>query len=157
MSEMSLQAAGTQHRAADAVLNALPLPVITVAADGRIADANVAAEHFFEASVMLLQRLQLRDLVPFGSPLFALVEQVRHRGAAVNEYKVDLSTPRNPSDRLVDLHVPPLPERPDHVVVMPQDRTIADKMDRQLTDRGAARSVSAPAAILPQDIKNPLS
>ncbi len=143
--------------AADAVLNALPLPVIIVAANGRIADANVAAENFFEASVLLLRRQMLRDLVPFGSPLLALVDQVRNRGAAVNEYKVDLSTPRNPGDRLVDLHVAPLPERPDHVVVMLQERTIADKMDRQLTHRGAARSVSALAAMLAHEIKNPLS
>jgi two-component system nitrogen regulation sensor histidine kinase GlnL len=143
--------------AADAVLNALPLPVIIVDSNGRIADANVAAENFFEASVLLLRRQMLRDLVPFGSPLLALVEQVRHRGAAVNEYKVDLSTPRNPGDRLVDLHVAPLPERPDYVVVMLQERTIADKMDRQLTHRGAARSVSALAAMLAHEIKNPLS
>src|SRR5436305_11143744 len=143
--------------AADAVLNALPLPVIIVDSKGRIADANVAAENFFESSVLLLRRQMLRDLVPFGSPLLALVEQVRHRGAAVNEYKVDLSTPRNPGDRLVDLHVAPLPERPDHVVVMLQERTIADKMDRQLTHRGAARSVSALAAMLAHEIKNPLS
>jgi two-component system nitrogen regulation sensor histidine kinase GlnL len=142
---------------ADAVLNALPLPVIMVAADGKIADANVAAESFFEVSAPLLRRQMLRDLVPFGSPLLALVEQVRHRGAAVNEYKVDLSTPRTPGDRLVDLHVAPLPERPDHVVVMLQERTIADKMDRQLTHRGAARSVSALAAMLAHEIKNPLS
>ena len=143
--------------AADAVLNALPLPVIIIDSKGRIADANVAAENFFEASVLLLRRQMLRDLVPFGSPLLALVEQVRQRGAAVNEYKVDLSTPRNPGDRLVDLHVAPLPERPDHVVVMLQERTIADKMDRQLTHRGAARSVSALAAMLAHEIKNPLS
>jgi two-component system nitrogen regulation sensor histidine kinase GlnL len=135
----------------------LPLPVIIIESIGRIADANVAAENFFEASVLLLRRQMLRDLVPFGSPLLALVDQVRHRGAAVNEYKVDLSTPRNPGDRLVDLHVAPLPERPNHVVVMLQERTIADKMDRQLTHRGAARSVSALAAMLAHEIKNPLS
>jgi two-component system nitrogen regulation sensor histidine kinase GlnL len=156
MSEVSLRSSDVSG-AADAVLNALPLPVITIAADGRIADANVAAETFFEASVLLLRRQMLRDLVPFGSPLLTLVEQVRHRSAAVNEYKVDLSTPRNPGDRLVDLHVAPLPERPDHVVVMLQERTIADKMDRQLTHRGAARSVSALAAMLAHEIKNPLS
>jgi two-component system nitrogen regulation sensor histidine kinase GlnL len=143
--------------AADAVLNALPLPVIMVTADGKIADANAAAESFFEISVSLLRRQMLRDLVPFGSPLLALVDQARTRGAAVNEYKVDLSTPRNPGDRLVDLHVAPLPERPDHVVIMLQERTIADKMDRQLTHRGATRSVSALAAMLAHEIKNPLS
>ena len=105
----------------------------------------------------LLRRHLLRDLVPFGSPLLTLIEQVRKRGAAVNEYKVDLGTPRNPGDRLVDLHVAPLPEQTDHVVVMLQERTIADKMDRQLTHRGAARSVIALAAMLAHEIKNPLS
>src|SRR5215204_3464293 len=157
MNAAGLHASGSQHRAADAVLNALPLPVITIAADGKVADANAAAEAFFEASVLLLRRQLLRDLVPFGSPLLALIDQARARGAAVNEYKVDLSTPRNPGERLVDLHVAPLPERPNHVVVMLQERTIADKMDRQLTHRGAARSVSALAAMLAHEIKNPLS
>jgi two-component system nitrogen regulation sensor histidine kinase GlnL len=128
-----------------------------VAPDGRIADANVAAEQFFEASTPVLRRHMLRDLVPFGSPLLALIDQVRQRGAAVNEYKVDLATPRNPGERLVDLHVAPLPEYTDHVVVMLQERTIADKMDRQLTHRGAARSVIALAAMLAHEIKNPLS
>jgi len=142
---------------AGAVLNALPLPVIMVAADGKISDANVAAETFFEVSAPLLRRQALKDLVPFGSPLLALVDQVRARGAAVNEYKVDLSTPRSPGDRLVDLHVAPLPEQPDYVVVMLQERTIADKMDRQLTHRSAARSVIALAAMLAHEIKNPLS
>jgi two-component system nitrogen regulation sensor histidine kinase GlnL len=142
---------------ADAVLNALPHPVIVVAADGKVVDANAAAEAFFEVSLPLLRRHQLRELVPFGSPLLVLVEQVRRRGAAVNEYKVDLGTPRNPGDRLVDLHVAPLPEQPDYIVVMLQERTIADKMDRQLTHRGAARSVIALAAMLAHEIKNPLS
>ncbi len=143
--------------AADAVLNALPHPVIVVSSDGKVVDANVAAESFFEASAAMLRRHLLRDLVPFGSPLLALIEQVRKRGAAVNEYKVDLGTPRNPGDRLVDLHVAPLPEQTGYVVVMLQERTIAEKMDRQLTHRSAARSVIALAAMLAHEIKNPLS
>jgi two-component system nitrogen regulation sensor histidine kinase GlnL len=141
----------------DAQLNALPHPIIMVSSDGRIVDANVAAEHFFETSIPMLRRHMLRDLVPFGSPLLTLVDQVRQRGAAVNEYKVDLATPRNPGERLVDLYVAPLPEYRDQVVVMLQERTIAEKMDRQLTHRGAARSVIALAAMLAHEIKNPLS
>jgi len=142
---------------ADAVLNSLPHPVLVVGPDGRVADANVAAESFFEVSVSLLRRNAMRDLVPFGSPLLALIEQVRNRGAAVNEYRVDLSSPRLPGERVVDLHVAPVPEKPGFVVVMLQERTIADKMDRQLTHRGAARSVIALAAMLAHEIKNPLS
>ena len=143
--------------AAEAVLNALPHPVIVVAADGKVVEANAAAEAFFEASLALLRRHQLHELVPFGSPLLALVDQVRATGAAVNEYKVDLGTPRNPGERAVDLHVAPLPEQPKSVVVMLQERSIADKMDRQLTHRGAARSVIALSAMLAHEIKNPLS
>jgi two-component system nitrogen regulation sensor histidine kinase GlnL len=142
---------------ADAILHALPHPVLTISPDGTIADANVAAEQFFKTSIPMLRRHTLRDLVPFGSPLLALVEQVRQRGAAVNEYKVDLATPRNPGERLADLHVAPLAEYSGHVVVMLQERSIADKIDRQLTHRGAARSVIALAAMLAHEIKNPLS
>jgi two-component system nitrogen regulation sensor histidine kinase GlnL len=142
---------------ADAVLNSLPHAVLVIGPDGRIADANVAAESFFEVSVSLLRRNAMRDLVPFGSPLLALIEQVRNRGAAVNEYRVDLSSPRLAGERIVDLHVATVPEKPGFVVVMLQERTIADKMDRQLTHRGAARSVIALAAMLAHEIKNPLS
>jgi len=155
---MSIErAAHTFPNPAEAVVNALPLPVIVIAPDGKVVDANVAAEAFFEVSVPLLKRLLLSELVPFGSPLLSLVEQVRQQGGAVNEYRVDLSTPRNPGEHIVDLHVAPVPERNGHVVVMLQERTIADKMDRQLTHRGAARSVSAMASMLAHEIKNPLS
>jgi two-component system, NtrC family, nitrogen regulation sensor histidine kinase GlnL len=142
---------------AEAVLNALPLAVMVIAPDGKIKDANAAAEDFFDMSVAFLRRQTFRDLAPFGSPLLPLIEQVRQRGGAVNEYKVDLGTPRTPSERLVDLHVAPVPERPGEVVVMLQRRTMADKMNRQLTHRGAARSLTALAAMLAHEIKNPLS
>jgi two-component system nitrogen regulation sensor histidine kinase GlnL len=147
----------TSGTPAEAVLNSLPHPMIVIGPSGEIIDANAAAEHFFDVSAPMLRRHVLRDLVPFGSPLLALIDQVRSRGAAVNEYKVDLGTPRMTGERLVDLHVAPVSEQPGHVVVMLQQRTIADKMDRQLTHRGAARSVTALAAMLAHEIKNPLS
>src|SRR3974390_2030518 len=141
----------------DAILNALPNPVLLIGPDGKIVDANNAAEAFFEISTQFLRRQSLKELVPFGSPLLALIDQVRSGNSAVNEYKVDLGTPRLGTDRQVDLHVAPLNERPGHIVVMLQERTIADKMDRQLTHRSAARSVIALAAMLAHEIKNPLS
>ena len=141
----------------EAILNELPNPVLLVAPDGRIMDANIAAESFFEISTQFLRRQSLKELVPFGSPLLALIDQVRSSGSPVNEYKVDLGTPRIGGDRQVDLHVAPLTERPGHIVVKLQERSIAEKMDRQLTHRSAARSVIALAAMLAHEIKNPLS
>ena len=55
----------------------LPNPVLLVAPDGRIVDANMAAESFFEISTQFLRRQSLKELVPFGSPLLALIDQVR--------------------------------------------------------------------------------
>ena len=139
------------------VLNGLPHPILSVAADGTIVDVNAAAEAFFETSRAVLTRHRLMDLVPFGSPLLALVEQAFERGAAVLEYRVDLGSPRLGYDRMVDIHVAPMTDARTGVVILLQERTIADKMDRQLTHRGAARSVSALAAMLAHEIKNPLS
>lgn len=140
-----------------AILDAVPHPVVTLSDTGQIVDANVAAEAFFEVSLPVLRRRPFAEFVPFGTPLLGLIDQVRLRGAPVNEYRVDLGTPRNGGERVVDIHVAPVSERPGHVVVMLQERTIADKMDRQLTHRGAARSVSALASMLAHEIKNPLS
>ena len=142
---------------ADAVLNALPHPVITIGIDGYVMDANAAAEAFFQVGAPVMRRHRIKEFVPFGSPLLPLIDQVRARGAAVNEYRVDLGTPKNGGERVVDILVAPMQERSGHVVVVLQERTRADKIDRQLTHRGAARSVTALAAMLAHEIKNPLS
>jgi two-component system nitrogen regulation sensor histidine kinase GlnL len=86
-----------------------------------------------------------------------LIGQVRERGAAINEYKIDLGRPGPSGDRRVDVHCAPLAESDGGVLVVLQERTIADKIDRQLTHQGAARSVSGLAAMLAHEIKNPLS
>jgi two-component system, NtrC family, nitrogen regulation sensor histidine kinase GlnL len=139
------------------IINALPLPVVTVGRDGAILQANAAAEAFFDLSLRVLQRQPLKDLLPFGSPVVGLVEEVRERGASVSEYRIDVGGPRIGAERIVDVFATPLSDAADAVVLMFQERTRADKMDRQLTHRGAARSITALGAMLAHEIKNPLS
>jgi two-component system nitrogen regulation sensor histidine kinase GlnL len=143
--------------AADGILNALPLPVLQVDADNQVMEANAAAESFFQLSRSALRRNTLADLLPFGSPVMALVDESRRRGGSMNEYRVDIGTPRTGSDRIVDVFVTPTGEGDQTVVIMLQERTIAEKIDRQLTHRGAARSVGALGSMLAHEIKNPLS
>ena len=100
---------------------------------------------------------RLSDLLPFGSPVLALVEQARDRLAAVNEYRVDISNPRIGVDKVVDVYAGPVQDRTGEVVVMLHERSIADKMDRQLTHRDSARSVTGLASMLGHEVKNPLS
>lgn len=94
----------------------------------------------------------LSEVVAFGSPVLSLIEQVFERGVSVNEYGVEIGTPRM-GDRQVDIQVTPLAEYPGHVLLLLQVRTMAHKMDRQLTHRSAARSVTGMAAILAHEIR----
>ncbi|WP_210259282.1 nitrogen regulation protein NR(II) [Agrobacterium sp. a22-2] len=148
---------GSGNGLAMAVLNAIQNPVILVDANGHIAFANWEAEAFFGASASHLARYRVSTFIPFGSPLLALIDQVRERRAPVNEYRVDLSSPRLGQDKLVDLYVAPVMSEPGAVVVVFQERSMADKIDRQLTHRAAARSVTGLASMLAHEIKNPLS
>ena len=140
-----------------AVLNAIQNPVIMVDESGFVVFANWEAEAFFGASASHLARYKISTFIPFGSPLLALIDQVRERKAPVNEYRVDLSSPRLGQDKLVDLYVAPVLSEPGAVVIVFQERSMADKIDRQLTHRAAARSVTGLASMLAHEIKNPLS
>ena len=141
---------------ANVILKSMPHPVLLIDRDMRIEYVNDSAEEFFAASSAMLLGHPLNDIVAFGSPVLALIEQVFERGVSVNEYGVEIGTPRI-GDRQVDIQVTPLAEYPGHVLLLLQVRTMAQKMDRQLTHRGAARSVTGMAAILAHEIKNPLS
>ena len=154
---MNNQQAPSGETLALAVLNSVQNPVILVDAAGHVAFANWEAEAFFGASAAQLARHEISTLIPFGSPLLALIDQVRDRKAPVNEYRVDLSSPRLGQDKLVDLYVAPVVSEPGSVVVVFQERSMADKIDRQLTHRAAARSVTGLASMLAHEIKNPLS
>jgi two-component system, NtrC family, nitrogen regulation sensor histidine kinase GlnL len=138
------------------LLAALPHPILLLGPDDRIVYANPAAEIFVSASFAVLRRQTLTQVVAFGCPLLSLVEQVRRSDATVNEYGVEILMPRVEGTKLVDVYAGP-GLTPNHVLLMLQQRSMAQMIERQLTHRAAARSVSGMAAILAHEIKNPLS
>ncbi len=141
-----------------AVLGALRHPVLTIGPDNGICYANAAAENFFSTSCTVLLRNRIEAFVPFSSPLLNLIDQVRRYNKSINEYNVDIGTPQTGGERLVDLQVSPIGDQlPDQCLVLLQERSMAQKIDRQLTHRSAARSVTGMAAMLAHEIKNPLS
>lgn len=157
MTTMQAKEAAHIGDAAGVVLDAIRHPVIMIDENSLISYANGEAESFFGASRAQLARRKLDAYIPFGSPLLALIDQVRERRAPVNEYRVDVSSPKLGSERLVDLYVAPVTDQAGSVVVLFQERSMADKIDRQLTHRSAARSVTGLASMLAHEIKNPLS
>jgi two-component system, NtrC family, nitrogen regulation sensor histidine kinase GlnL len=141
----------------EALLSALPHPVLMIGADGTILFANSAAEAFFSMSAVMLKRTHIADVVAFGCPLLALVEQVQKSGAAVNEYGIEVASPRLSQPRLIDVYGGPMPDEPRHMFLMLQQRSMAQMIERQLMHRASARSVSGMAGVLAHEIKNPLS
>ncbi len=139
-----------------ALVNALPSPVLAVDGDDKLIFVNPAAEQFFETGASLLAGMSLRELVPGDSPLLALVRQARETGASLSESNISVASPRT-GMHLVGAEVAPLTENPRAVAVVLHERSIADRLDRQLNHRGAARSVIAMAAMLAHEVKNPLS
>lgn len=139
------------------ILNALHHAVVVLDAQDHIIVANDAAQAFFKSSLAHLRKKPLSAFVPFGSPLLALPEKVRQHSASMVEYRVDLSSPRMGSGMIVDIHAGPLPEDPDCVVMTLDRPSMAAKIDRALTSRSAARSVTGLAAMLAHEIRNPLS
>ena len=139
------------------LLDAMPNPVLALDAAQTIAYANSAAEEFFQISRASLAKQHFTDVVPFASPALNAVAQARETGGTVHEYGVMIGTPRMGGPRQVDLQANPVQDAEGHVLVMLIERSMAHKIDRQLTHRGAARSVTGMASMLAHEIKNPLA
>lgn len=139
------------------VLDALPHPVIMVGNNNQIIYANQSTENFLQSSLSIICKRTIDYFMPFGSPVLALVEQVRSTNSSFNEYKVDVSSPRLGKDKLVDVYASTSSNIEGSVVLQFLPRGVAEKIDRQLTHRGAARTVTGLAAMLAHEIKNPLS
>ena len=142
------------------IWNSLPNPVLTVDAAGAIIEVNSAAENFLGASQRQLSGQPLAALAGEDSRLADLVRQVLRQGVKMAEYGVELNWPELPA-RLVDLQAAPMvdrrAERGAGAVVMIHPRAIVETMDRSLSHRNAARSITGMAQMLAHEIKNPLA
>ena len=138
------------------LLSALPVAVLLLDGANRFRYANHAAEQFLGLSLAQLTQQGLADLVPADNPIFLLIGQVRDNGVTISEYDLALDSPRL-HKQAVTVQGSPLPEEPGGVVLVLQDASAARALDRQLTFRSAARSVTGMAAILAHEVKNPLS
>jgi two-component system, NtrC family, nitrogen regulation sensor histidine kinase GlnL len=140
-----------------ALLSALPHPILVVGPTNHIVYANAAAEVFLSYSLAMLTREPIDTVMAFGCPLLALIDQVRRSDATVNEYGIEMMLQKFSGPKLIDVHAGPLHDHKGHVILMLQQRTMAQMIERQLTHRAAARTVSGMSAVLAHEIKNPLS
>ncbi len=138
------------------ILAAMPNPVVVVDHADNICQLNPAAEQFFSGSAATLKGMSLQELIPHDSPLLALVHRIRRRRQSMSETGIRLATPRIGA-HLVTIDGAPMGDAAEFVILTLHERSIAGRIDQSLMHRDAARSVTAMAAILAHEIKNPLS
>ena len=140
----------------ESILNGLDSSIIVIDEYLNIAYLNSSAEQFFAGSQIKLKGKNINQLLPFDSPLMSLIRQVQAGGSSVSDHGFTLDTQRI-KKQLVNVQITPMLDNPGFAILNIFERSIANKIDRQLTHRNAARSISAMSAMLAHEIKNPLS
>jgi two-component system, NtrC family, nitrogen regulation sensor histidine kinase GlnL len=138
------------------VLGALPVPLILLDAEDRFRYANQAAEQFLGISLGQLMQMSLHDVLPADSPLFLLIGQLRTGVTSIADHELSFEGPRLRKTG-ISVQGTALTEDPGSVVLVLQDGTMARALDRQISARTAARSITGMATILAHEVKNPLS
>ncbi|WP_316013183.1 two-component system sensor histidine kinase NtrB [Roseobacter sp. HKCCA0434] len=136
------------------VWNAQTYPSLIVGAQGEIRNANLAAENYLGLSERQMRGRQLSRFLGDGAVLLDMVAQARARGVSYAQHDIELAW-KDRKPRLAHVQVAPIDGG--LVMLQLQPRTIAEKMDRSLSSRSAARSVTGMAAMLAHEIKNPLA
>lgn len=157
MSLASARSIESRFRHHASLLDALPNPLLAVDPFHGIVYANASAEEFFKTSATMLGRLPIEEVIPRTSPLHELLRKTREGLQSFNEYGVYVGTPRTGGERLVDAQSASIHDCPGLVLITFHARSVAQKLDQQLSQRTGIRAVTGLVATLAHEIKNPLS
>ncbi|MEM1313610.1 MAG: ATP-binding protein [Pseudomonadota bacterium] len=138
------------------VWNAVPFPALLIGEGDAFVAANPAAEIFFGLSDRSLRRRNVPGLFGPSSRLADLVASIRRGAHSLGEHGLEVALADQPPT-VADVHVAALGDEDGRVLLMIQPQSIAAKMDRTLSHRNAARSVTGMSAMLAHEIKNPLA
>jgi two-component system nitrogen regulation sensor histidine kinase GlnL len=140
----------------DALWGAIPYPALVLAPDDTVRAANAAAESFGATSLRQMLGKPLARFVGGDSALLDVIGQARRGGVSVAQYDVTVAWGDQPAQQQ-NVHASPLNETGGEILLLLHPQGMADKMDRSLGHRSAARSVTGMAAMLAHEIRNPLA
>ncbi|MCR9255973.1 MAG: ATP-binding protein [Alphaproteobacteria bacterium] len=138
------------------VLGALTSPVLVIDAEGIVVYANGAAEQFFQMANRLMLGRPLRVLVYPDNPMLELVDRARVTMSSLSLHGIEFETPRTEPHQLT-AEASAIPDSNGQVVLTLHERSVAMQIQKRFNFRNAARSVTAMAAMLAHEVKNPLS
>jgi len=138
------------------VLGALTGPVLVVDRAGSVLYVNSAGEDFFKTARRLILGRPLAALVYGDSPILELVDRARLTMSSLSLHGIAFESPRT-EPRPITAEASAIPDSDGQVVITLHERSVALQFQRQLDFKNAARSVTAMAAMLAHEVKNPLS
>lgn len=140
----------------NALWASLPIPALILDAEDRIRDVNPVAETFLNASRKTLEGAVMWDKIHMATPLKDSVARVRAAQSSLYVNAVDVgSDTRKPV--MCDVQIAALADKPDHVLVLMENRELVGRMDRAMSSKTAAKSAIGMAEMLAHEIKNPLA
>jgi len=134
----------------------LPLPALLLDAEARIVEVNPAAENFFNLSDKALRGQPAFDRLAINAPIEDALARARANRAPLNINDVDVTSGERPPVQCT-IHLAPMQDNPDIVMLILSPREIADRLGRSMGVKSAARSAIGMADMLAHEIKNPLA
>ena len=135
---------------------AIPYPAFKITVDNKIADANVAAETYCLNSVKQIKLKSINICFGENSIVLNAVNQARETLLSVSIFDVDVLWP----SKLYSAHdvvATPINNSSNNILLMFHPHGMSKKIDRSLSHRSAARSVTGMASMLAHEIRNPLA
>lgn len=139
----------------DNLWSLLPLPSLIIDADDQIAAINGAAETYLSTGQSQLKGRSLEDVFGEAGRITEVVRRARERKVDASDHNIEFLWPRRTIEK-IDL-IASAHEGSDEVLLVLQPRSFAEKIDRSLTHRNAARSIVGLGSMLAHEIKNPLA
>ena len=136
--------------------SSLPIPAVLINAADTIADANPAAEGFFNQSRKALLHQPVWDKILVDAPLDSALLRVRHNGMPLFINDVDVSSGER-APVVCSIQIGALPERYGMLLLLIQPRENAHRIARGGHSQTAAKSAIGMAEMLAHEIKNPLA
>lgn len=140
----------------EALWGAIPYPAVVLDAEDQIRTVNPAAESFGGISLRQMAGRPIGRFVGHDSAVLEVVRQARRNNVSVAQYNVMVTWGDQPGQPQ-NVHATPLHENNGEILLLMHPQGMADKMDRSLNHRSAARSVTGMAAMLAHEIRNPLA
>lgn len=134
----------------------LPLPALLLDAEARIVEVNPAAETFFNLSDKALRGQPAFDRLAIDAPIEDALARARANRAPLHINDVDVTSGERPPMQCT-IHLAPMQDNPDIVMLILSPREIADRLGRAMGVKSAARSAIGMAEMLAHEIKNPLA